>query len=71
MTIVSGFAKYPILPFILLSLLTRGVRFYAVAFVCHRYGDRAREIIEKRLEMWATIFAIVLVVGIVAAVYLF
>ena len=70
-TIVSGFAHYPILPFIILSLITRGARFYLVAFVCHRYGDRAREIIEKRLEMWATIFAVVLVVGIVAAVYLF
>ena len=70
-TIVSGFAHYPILLFIILSLITRGARFFIVAFVCHRYGDRAREIIEKRLEMWATIFAIVLVVGIVAAVYLF
>jgi membrane protein YqaA with SNARE-associated domain len=69
-TIVSGFAMYPILPFIVLSLITRGARFFVVAFVCHRYGDRAREIIEKRLEMWATIFAVVVVVGIVAAVYL-
>src|SRR5215510_6479189 len=69
-TIVSGFAHYPILPFIVLSLITRGARFFIVAFVCHRYGDRAREIIEKRLEMWAIIFAVVLVVGIVAAVYL-
>jgi membrane protein DedA with SNARE-associated domain len=68
---VSGFAQYPILPFIILSLITRGARFFIVAFVCHRYGDRAREIIEKRLEMWATIFLVVLVVGIVAAVYLF
>ena len=60
----------PIVLNIVLSLITRGARFFAVAFVCHRYGDRAREIIEKRLEMWAMIFAIVVVVGIVAAVYL-
>jgi membrane protein YqaA with SNARE-associated domain len=70
-TIVSGFAQYPLLPFIFLSLLTRGLRFFAVAFVCHRYGDRAREIIEKRLELWATVFAVVLVVGILGAMFLF
>jgi hypothetical protein len=51
-------------------LITRGARFFIVAFVCHRYGDRAREIIEKRLELWAAVFAGVVVVGIVAAVYL-
>jgi hypothetical protein len=42
-----------------------------VAFVCLRSGDRAREIIEKRLELWALFFAIVVIVGIVAAVYFF
>jgi membrane protein YqaA with SNARE-associated domain len=70
-TIASGFAKYPILPFILLSFIARGMRFYLVAFLIHRYGDRARAIIEKRLGLWTTIAAIVIVVGIVAAVYLF
>ena len=33
--------------------------------------DHARQILEERLEFWVTIDAIVLVVGIVAAVYLF
>ena len=57
MTIASGFAQYPILPFILLSFIARGMRFYLVAFLIHRYGERARAIIEKRLELWATICA--------------
>jgi membrane protein YqaA with SNARE-associated domain len=70
-TIASGFALYPILPFILLSFIARGMRFYLVAFLIHRYGVRARAIIEERLGLWTTIAAIVLVVGIVAAVYLF
>ena len=70
-TIASGFAQYPILPFILLSVIARGMRFYLVAFLIHRYGDKARAMIEERLGLWTTIAAIVLVVGIVAAVYLF
>jgi len=70
-TITSGLAAYPILPFILLSVVARGMRFYFVAFLIHRFGDRARKIIEERLEFWAMIAGILLVVGIVAAVYLF
>jgi membrane protein YqaA with SNARE-associated domain len=70
-TIASGFAAYPLIPFILLSFVARGMRFYLVAFLLHRYGPQARVIIEERLGFWVTISAVVLVVGIVAAVYLF
>jgi membrane protein YqaA with SNARE-associated domain len=70
-TIASGFASYPILPFILLSFVARGVRFFAFAFILHRYGPQARQILEERLGLWVTIGAVVLVAGIVAALYLF
>jgi membrane protein YqaA with SNARE-associated domain len=69
-TIASGFAAYPILPFILLSFIARGMRFYLVAFLLHRYGPRAREIIEKRLGFWTTVGALVVIVGFVIAVFL-
>jgi membrane protein YqaA with SNARE-associated domain len=70
-TITSGFAGYNFFLFVVLSLVTRGVRFYALAFLLNRYGDQARAIIEERLTFWATSFAVVLVAGIIAAVYLF
>lgn len=70
-TITSGLADYPILPFILLSFVARGMRFYLLAFLIHRYGIRARAIIEERLGFWVALAAIVIVVGIIAAVYLF
>ena len=71
-TITSGLADYPILPFILLSFIARGMRFYLVAFLIYRYGERARAIIEERLGFWVRwLAAVVLVVGIVAAIYLF
>jgi membrane protein YqaA with SNARE-associated domain len=69
-TITSGFSGYPVIPFILLSLVARGVRFYVEAFLLTRYGPRARKIIEERLGFWATMMALVLVVGILAALYL-
>lgn len=70
-TIASGFAAYPILPFILLSFVARGMRFYLIAFLLHRYGPQARVILEERLGLWTSVGAAVVVVGIIAALYLF
>jgi hypothetical protein len=42
-----------------------------VAILLNRYGPQARIIIEKRLGFWVTISFLVLVAGIVAALYLF
>lgn len=70
-TIASGFTGYPLIPFILLSFVARGMRFYVVAFLLNRYGAQARAEIERRLGFWVTVSFAVLVVGIIAAVYLF
>ena len=70
-TITSGFAGYPLLTFILLSFVARGMRFYLLAFLLNRFGPQARIIIEERLGFWVAVSGVVLVVGIVAALYLF
>jgi membrane protein YqaA with SNARE-associated domain len=69
-TITSGFAGYNLGLFILFSAITRGARFFILAFLLHRYGDQARHIIEKRLGLWTALFALVLVAGFVIVVYL-
>ncbi|MFN3655798.1 MAG: YqaA family protein [Pseudolabrys sp.] len=70
-TITSGFAEYNLGLFLVFSIITRGARFFLLAFLLHRYGERARHIIEKRLGLWVFIGGSVVVIGIVAAVYLF
>jgi membrane protein YqaA with SNARE-associated domain len=70
-TIASGFAGYSIVTFVLLSFIARGMRFYLVAFLLNRYGAQARAIIEERLGLWVSVGAIMLVAGIIAALYLF
>jgi hypothetical protein len=47
------------------------MRFYLTAFLLNRYGAQARAIIEKRLGFWFALSVGVLLVGIVAALYLF
>src|SRR5215472_3140620 len=69
-TIASGFAGYSFVMFVLLSFVARGMRFYLLAFLLNRYGERARVILEERLGFWVSLGAAVLVIGIVAALYL-
>src|ERR1700727_2254024 len=69
-TITSGFAGFNLGLFIVLSIITRGVRFFLLSFLLNLYGDQARHIIEKRLGLWTAIFLIVLVLGFVVVVRL-
>ena len=70
-TITSGFAGFNFGLFIVLSVITRGARFYLVAFLLNRYGDRARQVLEERLGLWTAIFLAVLVIGFIVVARLF
>ena len=70
-TITSGFAGFNIGLFILMSVITRGMRFFIEAFLLNRYGPLARGIIEKRLGMWAGLAAVAIVVGFIVVVRVF
>ncbi|NHO31117.1 YqaA family protein [Acetobacter fallax] len=69
-TIASGAAHFAIVPFMLASLVTRGVRFFLVAGLLRRFGAPIEAFIEKRLPLVCGIFAILLIGGIVALRYL-
>ncbi len=69
-TITSGFAGYNLGLFIVFSIIARATRFFVLAFLLHRYGEQARHIIEKRLGLWVTLGAALVVIGIVIALYL-
>ena len=69
-TITSGFAGYNIWLFILLSIITRGARFYIEAVILNRWGDWIRERIERHLTLFVILFLVVLVAGFVIAVKL-
>lgn len=70
-TIASGLAGYDFLWFVLLSLLTRGARFYAVAGVMNRFGAPLKQFIENNLTLVGIIGVIALIGGFAAAKFLF
>lgn len=69
-TITSGFAGYNIWMFIVLSIITRGGRYFFLAVLMNYYGDWIRKQIEARLGLWVAIFLVVLVLGFIVALKL-
>lgn len=69
-TITSGFAGYSLALFIVFSVITRGARFYLLAFLLNRYGPSARQIIEERLGFWVAVGAVGLIGGFIVVFWL-
>ena len=70
-TIASGFAGYNLFWFTILSIVTRGARFYMLAALLYFWGDPAREFIEKRLGLVLFASVAIIVGGFYAATKLF
>jgi membrane protein YqaA with SNARE-associated domain len=70
-TITSGFAGYDLFWFTVLSILTRGARFFFLAAVLGRYGPSIKPILERHFNAVMIVLAAALVGGFVAFRYLF
>ena len=62
LTITSGFVNFNIFYFILVSLLTRGSRFFIIAFLVGNFGNAMKKIIEKKLLTVSLIFSIIVII---------
>ncbi|GJD51468.1 hypothetical protein OPKNFCMD_4222 [Methylobacterium crusticola] len=70
-TITSGFARYDLFWFLVLSLITRGLRFFILAGLVGRYGGSIRTVLDRHLNAVAAVFMAVCVLGFVGFRYLF
>ena len=62
LTITSGFVHFNIFYFVIISLLTRGSRFFIIAFLIGNFGSAMKKIIEKKLLKFSIIVSIILIV---------
>ena len=62
LTITSGFVHFNLIYFILISLVTRGSRFFIIAFLVGNFGPAMRGIIEKRLLTVSIIFSLIIII---------
>ncbi len=70
-TIASGFAGYDLLWFVVLSLITRGARFFVIAAVLRRFGEPIRAALDRHFTPIMLGVAVSIVGGFVIAKYLF
>ena len=61
-TITSGIISFNIVIFIFICLISRGLRFFIVAFLSAKFGEAFGPFIEKKGAKWFTIIGVVLVV---------
>ncbi len=62
LTITSGFVHFNFLYFLIVSFVTRGLRFFIIAFLIGNFGSTMKKIIEKKLVSVSIIIAIFLVI---------
>ena len=62
LTISSGFIHFNIVYFVIISLLTRGSRFFLIAFLIGNFGPAMKLLIEKKLLKISIIASTILIV---------
>ena len=62
LTITSGFVHFNLFYFIIISLLTRGTRFFLIAFLIGNFGTGMKKIIEKRLIVFSFLVTIIIII---------
>ena len=62
LTITSGFVEFNLVYFIIVSLITRGSRFFIIAFLVVNFGSAMKKIIEKKLLKFSLILSFLLII---------
>ena len=72
-TIASGVVAFSLPVFIVVSLISRSLRFFIVAYLSYKFGDLFTEFMEKHGSKWFTIIGIliVIVLGIIFLIFKF
>ena len=65
LTISSGIIHFDLIPFIFICIVTRGLRFFLVAYLSYKYGAKIGPFLEKSGTKWSTIIAgIIIIMGL-------
>ena len=62
LTITSGFVNFNIIYFIMISIVTRGSRFFIIAFLIGNFGPTMKKVIEKRLLTVSILISLIVII---------
>ena len=61
-TIASGLIGFNIMIFVLISLISRGLRFFIISYLSYKFGDLFTQFMNRHGSKWFTILGIAIVV---------
>ena len=61
-TITSGLISFNFFIFIVISLISRGLRFFIVSYLAYKFGNLFTEFMEKHGSKWFTIIGLIIVI---------
>jgi membrane protein YqaA with SNARE-associated domain len=68
LTISSGIIHFNLASFVLICVISRGLRFFLVAYLAYKFGPKFGPFLEKKGGQWAAIIAVIIIV-IAAGIY--
>ena len=64
-TIVSGLIGFNLMIFVLISLISRGLRFFIVSYLSYKFGEVFTKFMDQHGSKWFTIIGILIIIIIV------
>ena len=61
LTISSGIIHFNLISFIFICIVTRGLRFFLVAYLTYKFGQKIGPFLEKQGTKWSIIIALVII----------
>ena len=71
LTISSGIIHFNIISFIFICILTRGLRFFLVAYLTYKFGEKIGPFLDKQRAKWSIIISTILILLAAGIYFLF
>ena len=71
LTISSGIIHFNLISFIFICVVTRGLRFFLVAYLTYRFGQKIGPFLDKQGAKWSIIVVLVIILVAIGIYFLF
>jgi len=68
LTISSGIIHFNLISFVFICILTRGLRFFLVAYLTYKFGQKIGPFLDKQGAKWSIIIAVI-IISMAAGIY--
>jgi len=69
LTISSGIIHFNLISFIFICIVTRGLRFFLVAYLTYKFGEKIGPILDKQGTKWSIVIAIIIILIVTTAFF--